>query len=65
MTNTKIICEHFNKFFANVGTSEAKNIQINDTDPMSFLKGLPPDSMFLNPTDEEEIKKEAKKLNKK
>ena len=65
VTNTKTSCDHFNKFFSNVGTTEAKNIPDNDTDPMSFLKGLPPDSMFLHPTDTEEILKEAKKLNKK
>ena len=65
ITNTKKICDQFNNFFANVGTTEAKNIPTNDTDPMSFMRGLPPESMYLHPTDEDEIKKEAKKLNKK
>ena len=65
ITNPKKISEIFNSFFANVGTSEAKNIPHNETDPMSFLQGLPPESMFLSPTDKDELIKESKKLNKK
>ena len=65
ITDPKKISEIFNSFFANVGTTEAKNIPHNETDPMSFLQGLPPESMFLSPTDKDELIKESKKLNKK
>ena len=65
ITDPVKISEIFNNFFASVGDTEAKNIPKNDTDPLSYLRGLPPESMFLGPTDKEEILKETKKLNKK
>ena len=65
ITDPTKISEIFNNFFASVGDTEAKNIPENDTDPMSYLRGLPPESMFLGPTDRKEILKETKKLNKK
>ena len=65
ITDPNKISEIFNNFFASVGDTEAKNIPQNDTDPLSYLRGLPPEAMFLGPTDREEILKESKKLNKK
>ena len=50
------ISNAFNKFYSNVGRTQAKTIPECDKDPMAFLKGLPPESMFLMPCTEEELR---------
>ena len=59
------ICEAFNDFYSNVGTTQAATIPHTDTDPLSFLRGLPPESLFLHPCTEEETIKATKKLSMK
>ena len=52
-------------FYSNVGTTQAATIPHTYTDPLSFLRGLPPESLFLHPCTEEETIKATKKLSMK
>ena len=59
------IANNFNTFYANVGKMQAETVPPTDTDPMAFLRGQPPDSMFLHPCTKEEILKATAALAKK
>jgi hypothetical protein len=65
LTSNEDICKAFNDFYSHVGTTQAATIPPTDTDPMSFLRGLPPESLFLHPCTEDEIIVATKKLSKK
>ena len=58
----KLISEGFNKFFLNVGTELDKKIPISNTDPITYLKGSHNETIFLHPSDSEEIGKIVKNL---
>ena len=51
----KLIAEHFNSFFVNVGSNLAKKIPNTSTDPLSYLKNHSNNTMFLRPTCETEL----------
>ena len=51
----QLIANQFNDYFANVGSSLAKNIPRSTKLPSDFLKGSFPNSMFLQPTNELEV----------
>ena len=65
ITDPKEISAGFNTFYANVGKTQAATVPETDTDPMAYLKGDPPDSMFLHPCTPEEVTKTVKQLAKK
>ena len=65
VTDPKEISKGFNTFYANVGRTQAETVPDTDIDPMAFLRGEPPDSMFLFPCTTEEIGKAVKALAKK
>jgi len=50
LTNDKtLISNGFNEYFVNVGPSLARDIPTNNIDPLSFLRGDFPNSLFLEP----------------
>ena len=59
------IAKSFNEFYANVGTTQANTIPHTNTDPLSYLTVNNVNSMFLHPTDRDEIDKVCKLLAKK
>ena len=61
----KDIANGFNAFYAGVGKMQAATVPPTETDPMAFLRGEPPDSMFLHPCSKEELLKAVKALAKK
>ena len=65
VTDKQKISNEFNKFFSEVGEKTGEEITEVETDPMSYLKGEPPDSLYLHPTTNEEILKTTKQLKKK
>ena len=65
ITDPKEISDGFNSFYAGVGKMQAETVPATDVDPMKFLRGQPPDSMFLHPCTQEEISKAVKALAKK
>ena len=65
INDPKGISNAFNKFYAGVGKMQAATVPPTDADPMAYLRGLPPESMFLHPTNSEEMSKAIKKLAKK
>ena len=48
-TDPSSISNHFNEFFANIGTNLAKNIPDIDKDVTSYVKYNNPSSMFTSP----------------
>ena len=65
VTDPKSISDAFNSFYANVGKMQAETVPPTETDPMAFLRGEPPNSMFLHPCNTEEVIKAVKALAKK
>jgi hypothetical protein len=61
-TNPKQIADKFNNYFANIGSDLASKINNNHVQPLSFLKGNYPNSMFLTPTNAIEISNVIKSL---
>jgi hypothetical protein len=53
--NQQQICDHFNKYFANVGSSLDKKIPNSDRNPTSFIENKNPFSIFLAPVTTNEI----------
>jgi hypothetical protein len=56
ITNKKQISEGFNDYFTNVGKSLEQNIAISDIDPIQYIHSSNPDSIFLSPVTETEVK---------
>ena len=48
-----------------MGNLQAATVPATEMDPMAFLRGLPPESLFLHPCTEEELLKTTKTLAKK
>ena len=65
VTDQREIADRFNEFYAGVGKMQAATVPPTETDPMAFLRGEPPNSMYLHPTSPEEITKAVKLLAKK
>lgn len=65
ITDNLEIAKAFNEFYANVGTTQANTIPHTNTDPLSYLTVNNVNSMFLHPTNKEEIDKVCKLLAKK
>ena len=65
ITDNHEIAQAFNAFYAQVGTTQASTIPQTDTDPMSYITTNNVNSMFLHPTDSEEVDKVCKLLAKK
>ena len=64
VSEDKDIANGFNAFYAEVGKMQAATVPPTETDPMAFLRGEPPDSMFLHPCTKEELLKAVKALAK-
>ena len=62
VSDPKLIANHFNDFFINVGPNLAKKFKQETDDFCKFLKGSYNDSMFLYNTNREEIIKEIDKM---
>lgn len=55
-TDSNIIAEAFNNFYVNIGANLAKSIpDVNNCDPTSYIKSNNIPSMFVNPTDAQEV----------
>jgi hypothetical protein len=55
-TDHKVIAEHFNNYFVNIGRNLSKNIPHSDIDPLHYLNDLNiRDSLFFRATDTEEL----------
>ena len=65
LTSNQETAKAFNKFYANVGTLQAETIPPSNKDPLSYLSNEIVNSMFLHPTNKEEIDKACKSLAKK
>ena len=65
LTSNVEMAKTFNEFYANVGTLQAETIPNTNIDPMSYLVNHNVNSMFLHPTNKEEIDKACKLLAKK
>ena len=65
ITDKLKISNEFNKFFSEVGEKTGEEIAEVDKDPMSYMRGEPPDSLYLYPTSNKEIIKMIKQLKKK
>ena len=65
ITNPKDISSAFNRFYSRVGNMQAASIPPTETDPMAFLRGLPPESIFFHPCTKDELMKTTKILAKK
>ena len=63
-TDPSSISNHFNEFFANIGTNLAKNILDIDKDATSYIKYNNPSSMFNSPVLATEVLKIISSLNK-
>ena len=50
------MAEKFNEYFVNIGPTLASNIQDIAGDHLALITNRPTDSMFIKPTDEQEIK---------
>jgi hypothetical protein len=57
-----IIFDTFNQYFVNVGPSLASNIPNVDSNPLDYLKGSYPNSLFITPVTTIEIKSAIAKL---
>ena len=55
VSNPNLLAKTFNDFFTNIGSNLAKKIPPSNVDPISFLKGDYPNSLFFNPVTEQEI----------
>ena len=53
--DSEIVADHFNNYFANVGSDLAKKIPNCVENPIDYLKGRQADSMFFTPTTQFEI----------
>ncbi len=55
----QVIADHFNSYFVNLGPNLASKIQTADVSFNEFLKNIisPVDSLFLSPTDDDEVTK--------
>jgi hypothetical protein len=51
----KQIANKFNEYFTNIGPNLAKSIPTSTKQPLDFLKGSFPNSMYLMPTNEFEV----------
>jgi len=61
-SDTQIIADSFNQFFSNVGANLASKISACTTDPCSYIQVNHTESLFLRPTDEEELTSTIKSL---
>ena len=57
VTDPHTICNEFCKYYSNIGRNFASKIPDSKYSPERFLKGNYPHSLFLQPTDSEEIRK--------
>jgi hypothetical protein len=55
ITDKKEICDAFNNFFLNIGSTLDKNIPSSQVNPLSFMKGQYNDSLFLKPVTDDEL----------
>ena len=55
ITDKQSICEHFNDYFINIGQTLAKKIPKSNAIAKSFLQGNFPRSLFLKPTNSNEM----------
>ena len=63
ISDTKDICEEFNKYFSGVASQVKKRIVKTNKSFMDFLKNRNLSSMFLNPTSKEEVESTISDLN--
>jgi exonuclease III len=56
-TDSQQIADHFNRFFTNIGSELDKKIPKTSTDPISYLKNTVTNTIYLRPTNPEEINK--------
>ena len=57
ITNPSIIANSFNNYYVNVGPALAENISQTDISPTTYIFYNNESSLFLNPTNEEEVKR--------
>ena len=57
VTNKNDIANHFNEYYINIGPTLCKTLPKNNESPLAYMNMRTQDSMFLYPTNEEEITK--------
>jgi hypothetical protein len=62
INDPKIIANKFNSYFTNVGPTLASKIDKVDISPMSYLKGTFSSTLYLTPTDNNEVFKIIKQM---
>ena len=62
VTNPHDVANNFNNYFSNIGTSLADKIGTQTGSPLDYMKGSFPNSIFLNPTTEQEVSNVIKTL---
>ena len=61
-SDMKLICNKFNDFFVNIGPSLSKNIPVHNTMPIDYIMNKAIHSLYLEPVNENEIKKVTSSL---
>ena len=63
--NNRVIADAFNNFYLNIGSNISKSLPAINKTHSSFMANANPNSMFVTPTDREEIRKIVINLKKK
>ena len=57
VSDRKQIVEGFNQFYVNIGPNLCKSLPMNNSNPVTYLKDRNINSMFIEPTDENEVRR--------